>query len=355
MMQMKHILRIINIVFVIMFLAGFSSCRNNEPLAPTGTTPTTSLIAPALSEADLERMSKDEIVTYLKRRATVANPPISEVVKMKDSLSFSVCNKSGAPFYCCCFYYIKNKLIGRWRWDKSKIYKVQPARTRLIVLDESVDDERDRNAVFGYLGVFKSKEEALNSVMDMIEEEKLLDLDLLYKIKNKVIEIGVKQYGIKGERLSYAALESITTNNKPSLDLLVENQSGRDLFLTCFVYEQPEHTHNFDLWTYDKTEVKKAANGQQIRLEIPSSNDQYRWSYMRGVLGVFDSNDEAVAQNATFELAKPINKLELGLLASLTDKKIILSIEHYGILGDFIDYVIKPAVFVNKHRHKKLA
>lgn len=339
---------------VILLFAGFStSCDENQSTGQIGE-PTVNR-AP-LSEAELEKMSKDQILSYLKGRASSSpTSPANKIVNMKDSLSFRVRNKSGKPVYCCCFYYMKNKIMGRWRWDKSKIYKLQPKQIRLIVLDE-IKNKTDREHVFGYLGVFNNKQEAKKAVMEIVDETKILDLDLLHKIKNKIIDITIKKYGITGQRL---AMETRTDQKGASLpaqkelDLMVENQTGKDLFLTCFVYEQPENTFNLDLWRFSKTEVKAVKNGETIKLDIPTVFDKYKWIYMRGILGVFDATEQKLAQQATLELSNPINKVELGQLTSILGKKIILNVENYGILGSFVDYTIKPTNFFNKFRDKK--
>lgn len=350
---MKQFFQLLALLLSMVFLAGFSSCYQSTNVASLPTQAINSL--PALTDADFEKMNKDEIVNYLKRKASTPNVVATDIVDTKKSLSFSVQNKSGATFYCCSFYYIKNKLIGRWRWEKSRVYKVMPSKTRVVVVNDSVDDSRYRNAVFGYLAVFNNKKEASDAVMETMDEEKLLDLDLLSKIKDKVIEVNVKKYGIRGDRLAYSTTNESDDLKKanPSLSLFLKNETGRDLYLTCFVYEQPESTQSFDLWKYDKMKVIFLKEGEESQLSVPPIYDKYKWSYMRGVLGIFDKDSKELAEKSTFEIVQPINKLELGNLAKLMNQKIILSVENYGVMGDFIDYVVKPSVFVNKYKKVK--
>ncbi len=344
-----------SVLLVGFFLLGMSSCFDKNKTVTTYSGRSQNKIestsaktdGQALTEADLEKMSKDEIINFLKGKSSDQALTVDNLVDMSKSLSFRVKNDTGRAVFVTCFYWMKNGTLSLWRWDKSKVYKVDASKTKLIVLDE-IPEARDRSSTFGYLAVFDSLAEAEKAVIELMDERRLIDLDLLEKLKNKIITLFVQKYGVVGKRLGYRAdseKDLVRKKDGKDLDILVENQTGKDILVTCFIYEQPENTNNLSLWRYTKTSIKKIKNGQTVILDLPVVADFYRWTYMRGVLGVFDAADSEVAQQATFEQTKPVNKIELGLLTSLENKKIILSVEKYGVLGDFIDYVVKPAKF----------
>lgn len=333
-------------LIVLLYLLGLSSCFYSGKKSPVSSGIKIEKTNQVLSEADLEKMSKDEIVNFLKKKSSSDSTAVNSIVDMSKSLSFRVKNASGKSLFVTCLYWMKNNPLALWRWDKSKVYKIDKGKTKLVVLDE-IPDSRDRAWTFGYLAVFDSLAEANKSTMELVNEKHLIDIDLLAKLKDKVVTIFVKKYGISGDLVRYttASQKAKEASGLKKFDILVSNQTGKDVFVNCFVYEQPEYTYELDPWLYSKTKVKKLHNGQEIYLDLPVVLDPYKWSYMRGVLGVFDGEDSVAAENATFETAKPLNKIELGLLTNLVGKKIVLSVEHYGVLGDFIDYVVKPAAF----------
>lgn len=346
---MKLVLRFFCIFSLVVWFSGFSSCSYFSSSTSLGSK--TNVVSqpriPALTDSDLENKSKDELVLILRGLARESDNA-SAIVDLRKSLSFRVKNLTPKLIFVTCFYWMKNKPEGPWRWDKTKIYSLNPNEMKFVVLDE-IEDERDRKDVYGYLAVFANEEDANKAVIERTEEDKLLALNKVYDLKNKIVSIEIKKYGLIGESLSY---QSVATNSghqeSKILNLIVENQSGKDLLICLFVYEQPEKTFSFDTWRYDKTEVQLFRAGEVKRINLPPVFDEYRYSYIRGVLGVFDLKDKVIAENTTFELAPAENKLALGVLSVLKGKKIVVGVEKYGIFNNFIDYTIKPAAFLNK-------
>lgn len=57
---------------------------------------------------------------------------------------------------------------------------------------------------------------------------------------------------------------------------------------------------------------------------------------------IFKEDEKKMAEDTNFEFLKLSQKMRLGLLVALKDKKVVLSIEKYRINGNFIDFVTKP-------------
>lgn len=347
---MTKIKKCCELFFFLIVLSGYQSCsyfsQNNgqvhENVFAAG-----QKSFPPLSDEMVEKMSKNDLVLYLRGQAqTVKNNP-APVLDLRKSLSFSVNNNTGREIFVTCFYWMKSNPEGMWHWEKSKVHKLLLGETQLIVLNE-IEDSRDRRSVCGYLGVFDSFSEADAAVYERTDERKLLDLDRIILLKNKVIPIEIKKYGITGGYLTYEVTGKNVKPQNKQIDLLVENQTGKEVLVCCFVYDQPERTFEFDVWRYDKTPLQKFGIGEIKYINIPSVADPYRYSYIRGTLGIFDMKEQKIAEDTTLELAPAENKLSLGLLAPLHNKKILLKIEKYGMFGDFIDYTVKPAAFFNR-------
>ena len=252
-------------------------------------------------------------------------------------LDFQVQNTTGKTIYATCFSYIKKRPFTRWRWDKTDIYKIEP--NQIVTIDvDTIPDKQDRENVYGYLAVFNNKKDAKDSVYELLDDKFKLDLDLLYKLKNQKVTIGVETYGFKGEISDYDFVPLQDREKKyPELDFVVENQTGKPVYVTCFVYQVKEDQ---PVWRYDKTPVRKIEPDDMAIMDVDTISKPYDRVYMRGYLGVF--KDKKQANDASFELLDPKNKLSLDRLAALKNKKIVLEVEHYGIKGDAIDFSVHP-------------
>ena len=255
-------------------------------------------------------------------------------------LYFQVKNFTGKTIYVTCFSYIKENDFTRWHWDKSEIHKLENNEQVIIDID-SIPDQIDRENVFGYLAVFDSYEQADEAIYELLDGKTTIDLDLLHKLKNKRVVIGVEQYGFKGEKLD-PNIETITREKEeipiPELDFYVENQTENPLYVTCFVYQRKETRPT---WRFDKTPVVRIEPGGQALVDVDTIVAKYDRIYVRGHLGVFGVHEKKEAEESTYELLAPKNKVKLGSLAALKGKRITLTAEKYGVLGDSIDYTIK--------------
>mgnify|MGYP000574612956 CR=1 FL=1 len=101
------------------------------------------------------------------------------------------------------------------------------------------------------------------------------------------------------------------------------------------------------VWHYEKSPVIKIDADQTGIIDVGTIVTMRDRSYVRGYLAIFPEEQELMAHNATYELLSSTNKLNLGELARLAHKKIVLEVQNYGILQDYFDYVIKPVKNIN--------
>ena len=259
-----------------------------------------------------------------------------QIKNNKYELDFTVKNQTGKDIYVVCFSYINKTMFGQWRWDKSKVYKLSKNQTAFIDID-TINDKEHRDNVYGALGVFNNLEEAEDSTYELLSEKRKLDLDRLYKLKNKTVEIGVEKYGFKKDLLDFKITPDPKTQRE--LDFVVENKTGHNLWICCFVYQKKE---DMPVWRFDKTNVQLIKNNKSVIIDVDTITNKHNRVYTSGFLGIFDEKQKKEAEKSTYELLKPENKIGLGKLAGLRNKKIVLEIEKYGFENDFIDISIKP-------------
>lgn len=255
-----------------------------------------------------------------------------------DVLDFNIKNLSGKTIYVTCFSYIKKHNFTRWRWDKSKIYTLKNNQSALIDID--VIEKSYRDNVYGSLAIFNNKEDALNSTYELLNENNRLDLDKLYLLKNKTIEIGVEKYGFKGYSFTEELIQTIgiDKNKDKKLDFWIKNRTGKTLYVCGFIYQKKLNSY---IWTYDKTKIKKMKPNKIIRIDVDTIKNKDDKSDIRVFLGIFKKNQKEMAEKSTYELLAPENELTLGSLEVLKNKLIVLEIEKYGIQNNFLDFSIQ--------------
>lgn len=274
----------------------------------------------------------------------------------ENELDFPVENKTGKTIYAVCFSYIKKIRTNRWRWDKSKIYEIKNNEIKRIDID-TIPDAQDKKEVYGYLGVFNNYKQAAKSTYELLDDNKKIDLDLLYKLKDQTVQITVEKYGFKGDILDFDIVPTKGSEKKyPELDFVVENKTGKTLLVTCFVYELDDDS---PVWRYDKTSIIKILPNSYGVINVDTIADAYKRNkpyeksasyarvYMRGYLAVFDESEKDKIEHMTYELLPSKNKISIGRLAALKNKKIVLDVEKYGASGDFIEYNVQPIRRIN--------
>ncbi|MCK4651254.1 hypothetical protein KAT08_03735 [Candidatus Babeliales bacterium] len=263
----------------------------------------------------------------------------------KSEIDFCVKNSTGHTIYITCFSYIKKQLLldtqsfAQWRWDKSNIYELKNNQTIQIDID-TIKDKQNRKNVYGALGIFENRKDAEDSTYALLNNKHKIDLDQLYKLKNKMVIIQIEKYGFKGKSLDFDIIpKKLLKIKHPELDFIVENKTGKTIYLCCFIYQIKEET---SIWKYDKTPIKKLKPGKHALIDADTIIKDYNRKYARGTLAIFEENEQALAEKITFELLNPSNKIDIGRLAAIKNKKIVLEIEQYGTKGDLIDFSIQP-------------
>jgi len=269
----------------------------------------------------------------------------------QSQLDFKVQNLTQKTIYIACFSYQKRYPFTRWTWHKSPIYKIEK-NTTITINISIIPDKQDRENVYGYLAVFNSEKEAQNSIYELLNDEQKITLDKIYKLKDQKVVINIEKYGFKGEVLDYdfVPIEKEEVRHK-ELDFIVENQTGKIIFVTCFIYQIKD---DMPVWRYDKTPIKKLNPGQKAIIDVDSIAKNYDRVYVRGSLVVFDEDEEDKIKDATYELLDPKNKINLNRIILLKNKKIVIDVQKYGILGDIIDFEIKPINRINFKNSLKL-
>jgi hypothetical protein len=293
-------------------------------------------------------LEKKKIVTpgLKKRKDSVydANNP--------NELDFEVENKTGRPLFITCFSYQRRRNFERWRWIKSPVYEIAPYQTITIDVD-TIPEKLDRSFVFGYLGVFQEKTAADEAIFELLNDKQKIDLDLLINLKGKKVTITIESYGMKGNLIDYDFISKNQGEPTAPSDLIfaVENNTGKIIFVTCFVYQKnakgswvgaTEAKDDMATWHYEKTSVLRLAPGEIGKINAATILTMRDKSYVRGDLAIFDESQEKLAYSSIYELLPKGCKLSLGPLSRLTNKKIVIDAENYGIMQDFFNYIVKP-------------
>ncbi len=295
-------------------------------------------------------------------KAKIINLKPKEGTLRNYELDFEVENKTGKTIYVVCFSYINKRPASRWRWDKSSIYKIEDNESVIIDLD-TIQDEENRNKTFGYLGIFDNKKEADDSTIELLDDNKKIDLDIIAQLHGKKVTIEIEKYGILGEfyDFDFKAIDKKKEDKKqPELDFYVENKTGKTILVTCFVYEKKAKGNwlaqktkeswttdedirdDMAVWRFDKTPIIKLKHNESGLIDVDTIIEPRDRIYIRGYLAIFDEDEQDLADKSIYELLPPRRRLDLGKLIELKHKKISIYTERYGASGNFIDYVVKP-------------
>jgi hypothetical protein len=301
----------------------------------------------------LEGPTNTQASVEVLRVASPEQTPIPDI-KGDEQLLLTVKNETGKNVIVSCFYYTKLRLISYWRWNKSPIYTLKQNESITIPIAAAADKETKEN-IYAYLGVFNSMKEAEDSTFELLTEEQKIDLDRVAELQDSTVSLIVHRYGFKEETIDYR-LKSPEQKpiRQPELDFLVENKTDKPLLITCFVYEKESDQDSFVSWKYQKTPVQRVEPNAIVAVDIETIRELYDWIYMRGFLAVFDENRVAEAQDATYELLTPEQKLNIGRLADLLGKKVVVGVQKYGIAGNIMDFQPQPIRRIDFDKnHKK--
>lgn len=286
-----------------------------------------------------------------------AIPTKKEIVKTETNnetpeLDFQVENATGKTIFVTCFSYIQKEKFVTWRWDKSPVYKIESGKSVSVDID-TISDTLNRDHTFGYLTIFNNEEDARNSIFELVDDEKKIDLDKIYELKGKKVVIDIEQYGFKKERLD-PKVEDLFKKKAlhPELDFIIENDTGKTIFVTAFVYQIKDNIRS--VWNYDKTSILKLEQGQSGILDVDTITEGRDRLYMIATLGVFAAHQEQLARESTYELLEPRNKITLGALSRLSGNMVVIQAEQYGKLGDINEFDIRPSSSPITHKPVKI-
>lgn len=279
------------------------------------------------------------LLSGCKEAELIEKKPTHDHSEKGSQISLAVQNDTGNTLYVSCFSYLKKHLFSRWQWYKTPVYSIEPQEIIHMPIS-SIHNERDRRDAFGVLALFQTQKEAEDAIYELLHDDQKIELDRLADRVNGIIKIGVESYGIVGNIFDYDYLpsEGKSQATVPELDFVVENKTGSALYVAGFIYQKKG---NDDVWRYDKTPLVFIEDGESAVIDVDTITNPYDRAYMRGYLGIFEKTELEKAQAATFQLLDERNKVNIGVIAQLRHKKIILTEQKYGILGDNINYSIK--------------
>lgn len=285
-----------------------------------------------------------------KSHPHIISKKIKQGILSPDRLDFIVENKTGKTIYVCCFAYMRKLPLTQWNWRKSFVYEVK-AQDSVIVHLPKVREADDRKNTFGILGVFEDFKEATDSTYELLPDENKIDLDLLEELHGKKVTIEIEKYGFKKPFYDYDFVKTDSKKTElPSLNFFVKNETGKPIYVTSFIYMKKakgrwvaaiDDKDDMTVWRFDKTNIVQLEPNQTGTIEVESNDAERDRDYMLAFLGVFTNFEKTLAEQSTYELLAPENKLHLGPLKDVAGKTIALEVEQYGIAGDIVDYVVK--------------
>ncbi len=262
--------------------------------------------------------------TKVDRRAT----------RMQDELlrelDFEIKNDTDQTVFATCFYYTKKATAYRWRWYKSPVQELEPGERAIVDID-TIPTKRDRNAVYGYLAVFDNEVDAQTAVYELLEDTKRIDLDKLIGLRDKMVIIQQRRYGFKGETLDYSIPKrSDVGHGTPELDYVLSNQTGKDLWITTYIYQKRGHKPQ---WKFVNLAPVLVKNGQEALIDVDTIAARYDRRNVRAYIGIFDEDELGRAEESTYETLSPRRRLKIGKLYQLRDnkQKVVLKRRQYGL------------------------
>lgn len=338
----------------------------SQPQAPSQpqdrTTDSANDTIPTRPEQQATQLSK--VKSVLESNGTQASVEVLRVaspkqkpiphIKGDEQLLLTIKNETGKNVILSCFYYTKLRLTSYWRWNKSPIYTLKQNESITIPIAAVADKETKEN-IYAYLGIFNSMKEAEDSTFELLTEEQKIDLDRVAELQDSAVSLVVRRYGFKEETIDYRLkTPEQQPVRQPELDFLVENRTDKPLLMTCFVYQKNSDQDSFITWKYYKTPVQRVEPNALVAVDVSTIRELYDWIYMRGFLAIFDPSQEAEAQDITYELLTPEQKLNVGRLADLLGKKVVIGVQKYGIAGNIFDFQPQPIRRIDFDKnHKK--
>lgn len=296
---------------------------------------------PSCNQLRIERKNPDSNLAQSKTITPTKSGPMANMLEpRKGSLDFKVKNVTGQDVYICCFSYMQRIRNQFWKWEKSPIYHLRSDEECVVEID-GVDDKASLSNTFGYLGVVNSQHEADECIYETLPDSKKIDLDLLMHVHTRTVNLRISNYGIMHERLRYHVEPSTQTYQPYAPRFRVLNKTGKPVIVIPFIYEQPQDQSEMEVWQFSKSKPQRIEPDQEILVEIDEVDNKYDFDYLRGHLGVLEADEMELANQTTYELLKPNQKLSLGLISKLQKYRVVLNVEDYGLAGEKLGFRIK--------------
>jgi len=286
--------------------------------------------------------------------------PISGGHQTKKELDFLVENKTGKTIYVTSFVYLKRHRFARWRWHKSPVYKLEDKALTTIDVP-SIEDDIDRDNTFGYLSIFNTIEEAEEATYELLPDAHKIDLDILVHLAGKKVTIEIEKYG-KQTFYEYDFTPTKPDEHKhiPELDFTVENKTGKTIHVVGFTFQkrakgtwlaqktkeiwssEGDTRDDMSTWRFDKLPLITLKPGEKGIMDVDTIIEKRDRKEVQGYLAIYDEDELEAAQNAEYELLPEEKKITLGKLSEgIAKKKVVITIDQYGMLGDVIDFKIQ--------------
>lgn len=257
-------------------------------------------------------------------------------------LSIQVKNITSQPLFATCFTYMKAKHNTRWKWHKSAVQALPPYQEITIELGD-IDDVRHLPEILSTLAVFTTEHEAHKAIYELLDDHSKISLDRVHKLKDQTVIIGIEKYGVRGDFFDFDFIPhslkaEYETDKVEELDFIVENKTNSPVYVTAFVYQKKE---DMPTWRYDKTPLCYIKPYEAAVIDIDTITEGYDRQYLRASLAVFEEHEKEKAEHATYQLIDKHNLINIGLLSTLINKKVILQRKKYGIMGDVLEFSLK--------------
>ena len=260
----------------------------------------------------------------------VSNSPKQVSGEVAPTIRFDLKNDLGRKVFLVPFAYVKRFLNDTWHWVNLDILELEQGQSGVVDVG-TFNSVSDAESVFGSLRLCTSAEEAASATYELSEDYQRVDVGLLSELHKKTITLHASKYGVGGERISYEVSPSKWKKVLPPLDFVVRNTHKEPVFVTAFFYGKEQDCDPLWSWRFTKSPVYALKPGESATVKVDIIKDPYDWKNIKGFLGVFNQNESLKAENATYELLVPSEKIALGPLSKIVGKEGALTSRLYGL------------------------
>jgi|GEM_PF-3431015 len=282
----------------------------------------------ALPNLNIRKKSRKHEVSQVMPAASSTDAPALQPAA-KSMIQFAVKNELGRKVVVAPFAYVKRFMTDTWHWVNLTALELEQGQQGLVDVG-ALASQDDAETVFGALRLCATREEAATATYELTADHQRVDVGLFSELNKKTVVLRASQYGIEGERISYEVSPSKWTKTLPPLDFAVFNTHSEPVFVAAFFYGKEQDSDPFRAWRFTKSPVYELKPGESTVVKVETIKDPYDWKNVKGYLSVFKPNEKLKAQNATYELLLPSEKIALGPLSQLAGKQVALISRLYG-------------------------